>query len=158
MLIVIILQIIKSFLYLHRNIIAYSSYLPFLFYIRPISPSCFIFVRKSTLVLYSSGILFWPKFFIPQIIKKMLLLSGQYYSNIIVQILHYIKFCFSLVLHLILNIESCQGEGFHCIVTFHLKYKYYISRRISLAAVIMEEYITRASALPILSSALPRTI
>ena len=40
----------------------------------------------------------------------------------------------------------------------HLRYKYYISRRISLAAVIMEEYITRAAALPILSSALPRTI
>jgi len=156
-----ILQIIKSFLYLHRNIIAYSSDLPFLFYIRPQIHSYFIFVRISTLVLYSSGyflILFWSNFFIPQLSKKMMILSGQYNSNIIVQILLFIKFWFSLVLHLILNMESCQGEGFHCIVTFHLKDKYYISRRISLAAVIMEEYITRAAALPILSSALPRTI
>ena len=140
-------------------------------HILPDSPSCFISVRKSTLILYSSAspLLFYIRpdifsfyfdqsFLYHKLSKKMLLLSGQYYSNIIVQILHYIKFWFSLVLHLILNMESCQGEGFHCIVTFHLKYKYYISRRISLAAVIMEEYITRASALPILSSALPRTI
>ena len=43
-------------------------------------------------------------------------------------------------------------------LAFHLKYKYYISMRISLAAVFMEECITRASALPIVSSALPRTL
>ncbi len=123
---VVILQIIKSFLYLHRNIIAYSSDLPFLFYIRPQIHSYFIFVRISTLVLYSSRyflILFWSNFFIPQIIKKMMILSGQYNSNIIVQILLFIKFWFSLVLHLILNMDSCQGEGFHCIVTFYLTFE-----------------------------------
>ena len=51
-----ILQIIKNLLYLHGNINAYSSGFPFLFYIRPHFHSCFIFVRISTPVLYSSGI------------------------------------------------------------------------------------------------------
>ena len=39
-----------------------------------------------------------------------------------------------------------------------LDFSFEVSMRISLAAVFMEEYITRAAALPILSSALPRTI
>ena len=91
-----ILQIIKIFLYWHRNIIAYSPGLPFLFYIRPQIHSYFIFVRKSTLVLYSS------EFFSHFILTKIFYTTNYQKNVIIVRTILFQYNCADFTLHQVL--------------------------------------------------------